>query len=134
MGQAMTIEWSEVVVAFEPCSCHTPATERVARGAAVFDQKRPGWENRINLDDFDIRSARCCAVKQVCGDYTTGIVQLGVDDVAAFGFAGCGEDDYNRLNDEWRRVILDRRAAAPVEAPPAVWVHRSPELKELVQA
>lgn len=42
-----------------------PADVRVARGAALLDEKRPGWFNEIDLDDLMLASGRQCVLGQL---------------------------------------------------------------------
>lgn len=133
-GFTVTIDWGsahEIINPYPP----EPAEVRVARGAALLDRHKPGWWRRINMGVFDVRSCRTCAVGQAFGDYDTGVSEMGIPgQVFAHGFAAYSDVDYNRLNTAWANLVHARRAAYPVDAPPAVWVHRSHEVKELVQA
>lgn len=39
--------------------------DRVERGARLLDEKRPGWENEIDIEHFDISDANTCILGQV---------------------------------------------------------------------
>jgi hypothetical protein len=43
--------------------------ENVARGAALLDQKIPGWEHQINVASLDIGSCNDCIIGQLFGGY-----------------------------------------------------------------
>lgn len=100
--------------------------DRVARGAALLDEKVPGWVDLIDLDTLDLGSPCRCILGQTFADhpdadltpFTFGVdsifkVGADADDIAAYGFEVYLDDlaDYYwSLTDEWTRVILARRA------------------------
>lgn len=105
---------------------------RVAKGAALLDEKKPGWEHQINLDTLNISSGTTCVTAQLSGvrNFKTGMEQLGLtegDDgtYVAHGFNsescggncegfgnGCPQDNaFAALNTLWREVITGRLAA-----------------------
>lgn len=108
--------------------------ERVARGAAMFDEELPGWwaVGRIDLTKLRMASGCDCVVGQMWepdedddGDYdgfTDALrhdwLDLDLASAKSFGlFAENHWDDarqieYDELTAEWRRVITERRAAA----------------------
>jgi hypothetical protein len=45
------------------------AEPRVADGARLLDLVRPGWEEKINIDELDMSSGRWCVLGQVYGSY-----------------------------------------------------------------
>lgn len=45
----------------------TPQHERVARGAALLDQKVPGWHRNIDVDKIDVSNPFCCPASVGCG-------------------------------------------------------------------
>ncbi|GAA2938096.1 hypothetical protein [Streptomyces enissocaesilis] len=53
---------------------------RVAKGAALLDEKKPGWENQIALDTLNISDGTCCVTAQLSGvgSWITGMNQLGL--------------------------------------------------------
>ncbi len=97
---------------------------RVARGAALLDEKRPGWDARIDLAGLDLEDCELCVVGQLFGpgygrglpdgSYGYGLEALGVLDCEyEYGFDRefLGEK-FADLTAEWRRVITARRGAA----------------------
>jgi hypothetical protein len=107
---------------------------RVAKGVALLDEKRPGWEQLINLDRLDIRDGTVCVTAQLSGEshWHAGMTQLGLhrDTYIAHGFNAesdscdcCDSDDvpegyvqedaYDALNALWKGVITERRTATP---------------------
>lgn len=106
---------------------------RVAKGVALLDEKRPGWERQIDLETLDIRNGSCCVTAQLSGksSYLIGMDQLQLTDgddgsYVAHGFnapsctdEGCGFHDgcpqasgYDTLNSLWRDVVTERLTAA----------------------
>jgi len=90
--------------------------ESVARGAALLDEKLPGWDERIDLAGLELSSCYRCVLGQLFArspgreitPYGLGIWVLGIDRGSRYGFDG---DDADELNGEWRRVIAARRLA-----------------------
>jgi hypothetical protein len=96
----------------------TTIAERVAKGAALLDEKIPGWADRIDLHRFYIGSTCDCVLGQLHdGSYTDGMYAL-TRDTEDHGFmwtaspadAGAEEAEIAELETEWRRVIEARRA------------------------
>jgi hypothetical protein len=114
-------------------------TERVVRGAALLDERMPGWEAKIDLDRLDLNSAWDCVLGQLYGQddrngYDRGklMLDMSLPIAADHGFSqfgpGCprtralGDQDrdellaineaYRELTNTWRDLILSRRAAA----------------------
>jgi len=92
--------------------------ERVAAGAALLDEREPGWAERLDLDRLDIMSSCDCVVGQRHGGYGAGLTALGlVEESSArdveLGFHwGARFEDIDPLNAAWRALITERRAAA----------------------
>ena len=101
---------------------------RVARGAALLDEKLPGWVHRIDLDKLDLGSPCRCVLGQTWDEpsgtragetpFHLHVERLGLwpdDGDVAHGFnAGGedwfeGEDEYVTLTAAWRALILARR-------------------------
>lgn len=91
----------------------------VARGAALLDRKRPGWESEIDIAKLDIASTDRCITAQLSGenDYRVGMDRLGIgsyEEYVGLGFAAdivAGESnyaDYRTLTDLWRALIEER--------------------------
>jgi len=89
--------------------------ERVAAGAALFDDREPGWYRRRDLDRMDIMSCCDCVVGQRHGTYGAGLIALGITEKGRdveLGFHwGPRFEDIDALNAEWRRLITERRSA-----------------------
>jgi hypothetical protein len=113
--------------------------ERVAKGAALLDEREPGWWRDIDVDRLDLSSPCRCVLGQLTTDLTEEddwdavCVRFGIrpwnthnglptDYELGFNAVECryhepptGEE-YDALTEEWLRVIAARRA---VEAVPA---------------
>jgi hypothetical protein len=61
--------------------------ERVAAGAALLDEKIPGWRDEINIKTLDLVSFRQCILGQLFGHYRDGLEALDVSPEGAFGRA-----------------------------------------------
>ena len=105
---------------------------RVARGAALLDEKLPGWADRIDLDRLDLGSPCRCILGQTWDEgryddddpYFMHVRSLfgtydqqrdaGLGFNINFGAKLLREMDaeYAELTAEWRRVIEARREAA----------------------
>lgn len=120
---------------------------RVAKGAALLDEKKPGWERQIDLDTLDIQNATSCVTAQLSSErwYSAGMEELGLTGgnggtyiahgFNAEGIPGCTcatcqggpemPDDYDQaaayvtLNRLWRELI-EGRLTAGAEAPAGV--------------
>lgn len=99
-------------------------TERVAAGAAFLDEREPGWDQRISLDELSIGSSCNCILGQLHGNYTGGLMDLNFlyedwSDIE-FGFMwssnravlGGVDGEVAALTAEWKRVITERRSAS----------------------
>jgi hypothetical protein len=107
--------------------------ERVAAGAALLDEKLPGWDKDIDLGFLDLASPCRCILGQLHYDegrparsFDAGLSSLGLfpySNAVKLGFnvepaMPAGEDDedpedaeFAALTEEWRRLILARREA-----------------------
>jgi hypothetical protein len=101
--------------------------ERVAAGTAFLDEHSPGWADRIDLVTFDLSSPCRCVLGQVYAEaasayegddddlvldgFDYGVEILDVDS-AGMGFDVIRGSEYGPLEDEWKRVITERRAAS----------------------
>ena len=99
---------------------------RVARGAALLNEKLPGWDERIDLAGLELSSCYRCVLGQLfarspgpetgseLSPYGLGIWALDLRGSGAdYGFDG---PDTDALNAEWRKVIEAARAAPRVPA------------------
>lgn len=111
---------------------------RVARGAALLDERWPSWATDIDLDTLDIQEGAACMTAQYAQSlnlaplrdntaYEDGQNALGLDneqyelhgfnaDRAADASVQTDMDGYDTLNRLWRDLITERRAAAQPEA------------------
>jgi hypothetical protein len=93
--------------------------ERVERGAALLDEKRPGWWREIDLDALDIRSGCDCIAGQL-GGYSETILELLPDEEGdeegeiAHGFDAEASPEFAPLTEAWRDLIQQRRESAQV--------------------
>ncbi|MGW2513634.1 hypothetical protein ACWC0A_30420 [Streptomyces scopuliridis] len=94
---------------------------RVLKGAALLDEKKPGWVDQIDLETLDVQSSSRCVTAQLSGhhDFTVGRAQLGlsIDTYASYGFNAPSEEPRRRtayvtLNQLWRDLITERRSAS----------------------
>lgn len=98
--------------------------ERVAKGAALLDEKLPGWVDRIDLDRLNVQSGCDCILGQEFSGSATedapgfviglfGLFGGELTEAMLHGFTiGGGYDTFPALTREWRRVILARRGQA----------------------
>jgi hypothetical protein len=97
-------------------------TKRVERGAALLDEKRPGWWQGIDLDRLDISSCSDCIAGQIGGgNYLIGAEGAGLwtweEDVAhGFGAEAASFAEYGALTAAWRDLIVRRREGRLVSA------------------
>jgi hypothetical protein len=84
----------------------SPAVER---GAALLDEKCPGWAERVDVESLNIASMRRCILGQLYGHYTTGRDRLELGIGSTYGFDSHLRG-YDELNQDWRLAILSRRA------------------------
>lgn len=103
---------------------------RVARGAALLDEKLPGWVDRIDLDKLDIGNPCQCVLGQTwAGDvhpdsneylaHADDLFGHSWDDDTGsnsvdirHGFNAFWREDAAALAAEWRRVIEARRSGS----------------------
>ena len=89
------------------------ALERARRGAALLDEKRPGWREDVDLRSLDQASCSRCVLGQVFGRYAEGLRSLFNEDRirrypddAPYGFDIDGEvGHYSVLTEAWREVL-----------------------------
>lgn len=108
--------------------------ERVAAGAALLDEHRPGWDRvGVSLDGLDMADCHDCVLGQMFGHYSHAFRRFNADWTIAngilvdgqampLGFAAYTEDDgtdaevdaeYAELTAAWRTLIETRRAVVP---------------------
>ena len=97
------------------------AEQRVTRGAAYLDHVHPGWHNHIDVGRLKLHDGCGCILGQLCGDYTIGIMALGlVTEAVPRGFSLRCDDlsprmsrpaNYQPLQDAWVAAIAARVVA-----------------------
>lgn len=85
------------------------AAERAAAGAALLDEKRPGWSEAIDCAMLDIATGRHCVLGQLYGTYGDGLSKLSITAPGQYGFAVSAEREL--MNEAWREEIARRRLA-----------------------
>lgn len=91
--------------------------ERVARGAALLDEKDPGWALRLpRLSRLAIYSGSNCVFGQLYGWVWDGPGRVGirVKEMEWYGFAEWRRSHMREVTEEWRRVVRERRLQEPV--------------------
>lgn len=94
--------------------------ERVMAGAALLDQRLPGWHDRIDTTVLIMDSGSRCVLGQLFGGrYSVGVTKLFslvpfIGNMAAeHGFEPDFDADlaeYDKLDAAWRASIEERRA------------------------
>ena len=95
----------------------TTIKERVEKGAALLDEKRPGWEKEIDLDGLVMESGTCCVLGQLYeGSFYKGkwaiLPEWGADswDTPATEHGFTSQNGvYVALTRAWKRLIRERR-------------------------
>lgn len=96
---------------------YTKIDERVLKGVRFLDSEVPDWATRINLQRFQMSHGEYCVLGQLYGGYGEGLERIhgneyGQEDWASergFWDANC---DYNRLQQDWVKVIAERQRTA----------------------
>lgn len=92
---------------------------RVARGAALLDEKHPGWDRLIDLETLDMTSGTRCVLGQLYGTLDDGeaVLGLGRAQTARHGFICTSAAFYGCICGElaapWRAEIARRLGSAP---------------------
>jgi hypothetical protein len=71
------------------------AQESVGRGAALLDEKFPGWRHKINVEKLYMGNGYECILGQLYGSDTQGIKELGLGDFT-------DKDDRAPDNPDWQ--------------------------------
>jgi hypothetical protein len=89
--------------------------ERIQRGAALLDEKAPGWRQRVDLDRLEMSECTTCVLGQLDGrgerPWWPIVERFGLDfwveEDVKHGFAIDADtvDDYSALTAEWRQYI-----------------------------
>lgn len=90
-----------------------PLAVRVGRGAALLDERSPGWFRRIDTDRLHIASSTQCVLAQLYTGYDLGKEALDIawGESARHGFV-CGDGPVcvcDWLTDIWKGEIARRR-------------------------
>lgn len=98
--------------------------EQVKRGIALLDKKKPGWRNKVNINELQMHDCSACILGQVFGNYGLGLKYLcggWTFDVIKYsnGFSSTPftgnkvqrKNDWDELRDEW---ILQLSADSPL--------------------
>lgn len=56
----------------------TLARERAAAGAALLDERLPGWADKVNLDTLEMWSPSSCVLAQAYGSFTGAVDVFGL--------------------------------------------------------
>ena len=95
-------------------SINTEALAAARRGAALLDERSPGWREKINLDELDTNSCYKCVLGQTYADgaqpgYIRGkrILDLDLDEATRFGFTDCRTTNFSNddLTEAWRYLL-----------------------------
>jgi hypothetical protein len=113
------------------------ARERVARGAALLDEKQPGWEYEIDPGTLDLANGCLCVLGQVFGNFYASIGWMTGETrgqahfplASEYGFwaptsnavwtSEIGNQinaEYHALQNAWIEAIADRLVTAPALA------------------
>lgn len=91
----------------------------VERGAALLDERLPGWEDKIDLERLDLASTCNCVLGQLHRkrgrpghrNYYAGLNELGITTPSRYGFSVWSGGRFESLTEAWRRLITRRRIA-----------------------
>jgi len=112
------------------------ARARASRGAALLDDRDPGWATRVDPGSLHLSDGSACVLGQLWGEYRHGLGRARVLDFSSapsrfvspvdLGFQAVGDLgdaaealDYTYLTRAWRDEVAERRAVgeAPNAAP-----------------
>ncbi len=98
--------------------------ERVARGAALLDERRPGWAGEVNAEELEMASCYQCMMGQIFGEFCVGTDTLDLDmesDYYGFdvkvGTLAKRMAEYIALEAAWIAEIAARLEPAPADEP-----------------
>lgn len=99
------------------------ASRRASRGAALLDEKNPGWYRRVDTDRLHMWSVDSCVLGQLYSNYgpsyrnsgfVNGLVQLRVSGGAArYGFMPSLSAPSSLLKRGWCKEIQARKKKEP---------------------
>lgn len=112
-------DWADLLLDEEPEDLsEDDLCERARKGAAWLDEVEPNWDQQIDVDELLLESCCRCVMGQIYGTFNHGILLYwGRDPSPAYDLglllaAGASRDDYARLTDAWKKIILERRTQA----------------------
>lgn len=95
------------------------AREAVAKGAALLDERNPGWDAKIDLDGLYVGDSTECVLGQLYGRYLDGQTELGLSNSqgVSYGFDTWfrkeehpdEQYDMGDLQTAWEELINERR-------------------------
>lgn len=102
--------------------------ERVAHGAALLDEKSPGWWRTLVPESIDVRYYERCVLGSINPEagylalvYELGLDPVDFDELVARGFdvedeyssgSESHRESYARVTDTWRNLIVTRQIEA----------------------
>lgn len=109
--------------------------QRVNRGAALLDEKRPGWWKSVDLARLDLNHCERCVLGQLFGDYKEGRSALcllsGLSNSVKWSFdcgftlvgpdVDCGDEEMEKLTQAWTKLIQQRREQQKVSLTNKPW-------------
>lgn len=94
---------------------YNPNAVRVSAGAKWLDEHHPGWVDKIDLESLDLNDCAECVLGQLFGDFHEAVERFDMVDLGYSRGFSClvlsSNTRYHALTAEWRRLILERRAA-----------------------
>ena len=76
----------------------------VDNGAALLDERLPGWRDHIDPATLELADGCHCILGQLFGDYGKGIDILAVSPTK-YGFVKPPRTTYERLTAAWKAVL-----------------------------
>lgn len=121
--------------------------QRVQNGIKWLNENKPGWDNKIDLDNLDLCCGERCIIGQLYGEFCHNCPsELKLDNYKLsdeYGFSNLGNTYYgdlldNELTKEWNKQILLIRSGCEVEnflddIPEVVRMYRREEVIELLK-
>lgn len=80
----------------------TDYAAKVNAGIQLLDTEKPGWREKIDLDNLDLGSCDICVLGQVFGNYYDGVEKLKVD-AYEYGFNTGGS--FRELTAAWKEAL-----------------------------
>lgn len=98
-------------------------TTNAPKGAALLDERMPGWADRIDLATLGMASMGRCVLGQLYGGYATGIETLFPDHVLSispdhpahvygFDLRDPSRAAWQALTDAWTALVDERQTAS----------------------